>query len=215
MEFLVLGTAGHAQEVADALSVSVPASGDGAVESLRCLGRVGPLTQFVDGPLGGPWLGEDAVLEGLSRDIRFALGVGDPVLRRTLWERAQALGFSPFSARRHPASVVVRDLEASAGTIILGLAGVANGVVLDEGVLVQQGAMIGHETTIGPFSVVNPNAAVSGCVRIGEAVMVGAQAVILEGLTIGDGARVGAGAVVTRNVPAGATVVGNPARVVG
>jgi acetyltransferase-like isoleucine patch superfamily enzyme len=43
---------------------------------------------------------------------------------------------------------------------------------------------------------------------------IGSGAVILCGLTIGAGARVGAGAVVTRDVPAGATVVGVPARTV-
>lgn len=42
---------------------------------------------------------------------------------------------------------------------------------------------------------------------------IGSGAVILPGLEIGEGALVGAGAVVTRSVPAGATVVGNPARV--
>lgn len=42
---------------------------------------------------------------------------------------------------------------------------------------------------------------------------VGTGAVILSGVTIGESAVVGAGAVVTRDVPAGAVVVGNPARV--
>jgi acetyltransferase-like isoleucine patch superfamily enzyme len=44
-------------------------------------------------------------------------------------------------------------------------------------------------------------------------VSIGSGAVILCGLTIGEDARIGAGAVVTRDVPAGATVVGVPARV--
>lgn len=41
---------------------------------------------------------------------------------------------------------------------------------------------------------------------------IGSNATILPGITIGAGATVGAGAVVTTDVPAGATVVGNPAR---
>ena len=40
---------------------------------------------------------------------------------------------------------------------------------------------------------------------------IGANATILCGVTIGEGAMVGAGAVVTKDVPAGATVAGNPA----
>ena len=49
-------------------------------------------------------------------------------------------------------------------------------------------------------------------VRIGEHVWIGGGAIILPGITIGDGAVIGAGSVVTRDVPANGTVVGNPAR---
>jgi maltose O-acetyltransferase len=49
-------------------------------------------------------------------------------------------------------------------------------------------------------------------VEIGEHVWIGGGAIILAGVSIGDGAIVGAGSAVTRDVPAGATVVGNPAR---
>lgn len=48
---------------------------------------------------------------------------------------------------------------------------------------------------------------------IGTNVWIGGGALILPGVTIGDDAVIGAGAVVTRDVPAGATAVGNPARV--
>ena len=49
-------------------------------------------------------------------------------------------------------------------------------------------------------------------VTIGVNVWIGGGAIILPGITIGDDSIVGAGSVVTRDVAAGATVVGNPAR---
>lgn len=51
-------------------------------------------------------------------------------------------------------------------------------------------------------------------VTVGRNVWIGGAAILLPGVTVGDDAVIGAGAVVTRDVPAGATVVGNPARAV-
>ncbi len=50
--------------------------------------------------------------------------------------------------------------------------------------------------------------------RIGDRVTIGAGAIVLGPITVGDDAVIGAGAVVVDDVPDGAVVVGNPARVV-
>lgn len=50
-------------------------------------------------------------------------------------------------------------------------------------------------------------------IRIGSNVWIGGGAIILPGVTVGDDAIIGAGSVVTRDVPPGATVMGNPARI--
>jgi maltose O-acetyltransferase len=50
-------------------------------------------------------------------------------------------------------------------------------------------------------------------IRIGRNVWIGGGAILLPGVSIGDDALIGAGSVVTRDVPAGATAFGNPARI--
>ena len=51
-------------------------------------------------------------------------------------------------------------------------------------------------------------------VKIGNNVWIGCNVIVLKGVTIGDGAVVAAGAVVTKDVPAGALVGGNPAKII-
>lgn len=96
-----------------------------------------------------------------------------------------------------------------------------NCVVLD---VVQ--VRIGDKTQIGPGVQIltadhprDPAAREAGLefgrpIHIGRNVWIGGGAIILPGVMIGDDAVIGAGSVVTRDVPAGCTAVGNPARTV-
>ena len=79
-------------------------------------------------------------------------------------------------------------------------------------------AYVAHDCVIGDFVTFAPGVRCNGRVHIDDYAYIGTNAIIREGtsdkpLHIGKGAVVGMGAVVTKDVPAGATVVGNPARV--
>lgn len=51
-------------------------------------------------------------------------------------------------------------------------------------------------------------------VNIGNNVFIGSGSIVLPGVNIGDNVIVGAGTVVTKDIPSGAVVVGNPAKVI-
>lgn len=91
------------------------------------------------------------------------------------------------------------------------------GVQLWDGLRIGDRVFIGPNATFtndrNPRSKVYPDVFLQTVVK--DDVSIGANATILPGLTIGQGAMVGAGAVVTRDVPPYATVVGNPARIIG
>ncbi|MDR3455261.1 MAG: NeuD/PglB/VioB family sugar acetyltransferase [Rhodoferax sp.] len=107
---------------------------------------------------------------------------------------------------------------------------IANGSVFCPNTMVTSNASIGkffhcniyayvaHDCVIGDFVTFAPGVRCNGRVHIEDYAYIGTNAIIREGtsekpLRIGKGAVVGMGAVVTKDVPAGATVVGNPARV--
>ena len=77
--------------------------------------------------------------------------------------------------------------------------------------VVNPSARIGRNVNLSQFVTVGSNHAKAAV--IGDNVYIGPNAVLVEDIVIGHNATIGAGAVVTRSVPEGATVAGNPARV--
>lgn len=85
------------------------------------------------------------------------------------------------------------------------------GVVIGETAEIGDGCTIYHGVTLGGTSLYKGE---KRHPTLGQNVVVGAGAKVLGGFTVGDGAKVGSNAVVTKPVPAGATAVGNPARII-
>ena len=76
------------------------------------------------------------------------------------------------------------------------------------GIVVSSGTEIGEDVVIGQQVTIGNRGGAMAAPKIGNRVYIGAGAKILGSLKIGDDAVVGANAVVTKDVPAGATVVG-------
>jgi acetyltransferase-like isoleucine patch superfamily enzyme len=86
------------------------------------------------------------------------------------------------------------------------------GLTLGDDVLISEGAVLyTHDHGLDPRSVPT-----FGPKTIGPGAWIGMRAIVLPGCQhVGAAAIIGAGAVVTRDVPAGAIIAGNPARIIG
>jgi acetyltransferase-like isoleucine patch superfamily enzyme len=114
-------------------------------------------------------------------------------------------------------------VEIQKGAVIGARCKISSHTFICEGVTIEEGVFIGHGVTFindrypraindtGELATEADWTCQRTLVRKGAAI--GSGATVLGGVTIGEGARVGAGAVVTRDVPSGVTVIGNPARI--
>jgi UDP-2-acetamido-3-amino-2,3-dideoxy-glucuronate N-acetyltransferase len=114
------------------------------------------------------------------------------------------------------------DCNICAQTLIEGNVVIGDRVTVKSGVQIWDGSVIGDDVFIGPNATFSNDlyprskqypTQFSG-VTIHNGASIGANATLLPGITVGERAMVGAGAVVTKDVPARAVVVGNPAKIV-
>lgn len=120
-------------------------------------------------------------------------------------------------------AVVGAECNLNAHTLVEGGAVIGDRVTLKCGVYVWDGITLEDDVFVGPNAVFTNDKAPRSRIRlpafsqtrVGQGASIGGMAVILPGIKIGQRAMIGAGAVVTRDVPAGETWVGNPARRTG
>ena len=135
-----------------------------------------------------------------------------PGYRRSAIADARSRGFGAMASLFDPTAVVARSSAFGEGAYVNAGAIVAAGVRAGTGCLVNRGASIGHHCIVGDFVSFGPGAVVGGGCRFAAGAFIGVGAVICPEVAVGANAVIGAGAVVMSDVPKGAVMAGNPAR---
>lgn len=200
----IIGTGGHARVVLDL--------------ALACGFAIKGFIEPTNEPVTAPFTNGYSVLRGMDtlRDIEspaIAVAIGDNTHRRETSARAVAMG-GRATTLIHPSALIEASAAIEPGAQVCIGAIVNAAARVGAGAIVNSGAIVEHECTVGAFTHVCPGVNLAGRVGVGDGAMIGLGASVIQGVTIGTDAVIGAGAVVLGDVPAGATVVGVPARAV-
>lgn len=208
--FVLWGSAGHAKVLAELIS-----NQGGQVIALFDNNKVQAAVPGVPIYHGEneflTWASAQAYPETIAGLVAIGGGRGrDRIAIHTLFRSVGLL----IPALTHASAVVSPSAQLGAGTQVLALTNIGVESRLGEACIINHRASIDHECVLGDGVHLAPGATLCGCIDVGDNAFIGAGAIVLPRISVGRGATVGAGAVVTRDVPANATVVGNPARII-
>jgi sugar O-acyltransferase (sialic acid O-acetyltransferase NeuD family) len=143
----------------------------------------------------------------------FLVAIGNPHgrVRLRLHEALVAEGLQAVTIA-HPTAWMDKNVTVGEGSQILAGAQILAEAVIGKQCIINTKASVDHENVLEAGVEVAPGATLCGLVKVGVNGWICAGATILPRISIGADAVVGAGAVVTKDVPAGITVMGVPAR---
>jgi len=141
----------------------------------------------------------------------FILGMGNPVVRKKVFDELTRLGGKPFSLISSSA-ITNEDVLMGLGNTILPGVIMENGSQIGTMCLLNLRCLICHDVQLGDFCEVAPGAIILGESKVGDGSFIGAGAIINPGVRVGNNVVVAAGAVVIDDVPDNVMVAGVPAK---
>jgi sugar O-acyltransferase (sialic acid O-acetyltransferase NeuD family) len=195
------GTGGHADVVADTLHAC-----DREIYDVFDDRRA---EHFFGGRVVQPGIRSSGAAAHIPIDQPMIICIGDNRSRAAI----AGLLAATFGTAIHPTALIGTGVSIEEGTVVFHRAALQAGTWVGRHVIINTAATVEENCVINDFSHISPRAHVGANARIGEGAHVGATAILMPGVRLGAWCVVGAGTVVTDDVPAYVTIVGNPSRI--
>ena len=153
----------------------------------------------------------DIFNEFTNRDIEICIAIGEPAIRRMLYDRIVANGLK-LATLVHPDVVIPSSTTIGQGTIICKFLSITCDIQIGNNVYIHPNVCIGHDSVIGEHSVVSSYVDVAGDCQIGSSTFLAINVCMRQGISIGNDTIIGMGSVIHRDIPNDVIALGNPAR---
>ena len=138
------------------------------------------------------------------------ISIGSAEIRRKIVEN---IDVKKYPVAIHPTAVVSPRAKIGEGTVVMQGAIIQTCVEIGKHCIINTGASVDHECKIGDYVHIAPRATLSGDIEVGDGTWIGVGAVVKQCIKIGRNCMIGAGATVVKDVPDGATIIGEPGRI--
>ena len=153
-----------------------------------------------------------SVFNEIPTDIsKVFISIGNNKIRK---EIVNKFSENQFLKLIHPKSIISKSAKIELGTVVMGGVTINAESIIGNHCIINTNSSVDHDCIIEDFAHISPNVALAGNVEIGEGTHIGIGASVIQGIKIGKWCTIGAGAVIIKDVPDGATVVGNPGRII-
>lgn len=164
--------------------------------------------------VGFPVLGNIDSISDFDKSVHIVVGIAFPFIKSKIIKNLKMKGYHNYPSFISKRAWISDLVKIGEGCIIYPGTFVNYNSIVNNFVVMNMNCALGHDCTLKDYVSLAPGVSLGGNIDIGPLTEIGIGVQSLQGINIGKWCTIGAGTVIIKDVPDGATIVGNPGRII-